>query len=103
MTSNAHAHVYVVHLDWGSLSSADPVIMASWDEPTAYTRTARFLIRDARPWLDEDVQEAYDAFLSDFPYDPDTATPEQAKEWVTAYAESDLYPLITTEEVQVLP
>ncbi|WP_433513715.1 hypothetical protein ACQP2T_60895 [Nonomuraea sp. CA-143628] len=103
MTSTTDVFVHVIHLDWGSLSSAEPVVMVAPDEPNAYRRTARFLARNARPWLDEDVAEAYDDFLSDYPYDPDTATSEQAKEWVNTYTDSDLYPLITVEEVQVLP
>ncbi|MFI6634306.1 hypothetical protein ACIBI7_35955 [Nonomuraea fuscirosea] len=103
MTSTTGVFAHVIHLDWGSLSQAEPVIMVAPDEPNAYLRTARFISQDARPWLDEDVAEAYDDFLSDYPYDPDTATPEQAKEWTTAYCDSDLYPLITIEEVQVLP
>ncbi|MEU4231064.1 hypothetical protein AB0F17_42805 [Nonomuraea sp. NPDC026600] len=103
MTSTTGVFVFVVHLDWGSLSDAEPVIMVAPDESNAYLRTTRFIVRNARPWLDEDVQEAYDGFLSDYPYDPDAATPEQAKAWVSAYTDSDLYPLITVEEVQVLP
>ncbi|MEV0996904.1 hypothetical protein [Nonomuraea sp. NPDC050202] len=103
MTSTG-VFVHVIHLDWGSLSSAEPVIMVAPDEPNAHLRTANFIVHNARPYLDEDEQAEFDDFLSHFPYDPDTATPEQAKEWAAAYNyETNLYPLITVEEVQVLP
>ncbi|MEU4513234.1 hypothetical protein AB0G05_27370 [Nonomuraea wenchangensis] len=104
MTSTTDVlHVFVVHLDWGSFSNHEPIITAFRSEPNAYVHTADFLACNAHEWLDEDMQETYDAFLSDFPYDPGTATPEQAKEWVNNYAETDLYPLVTVKETQVLP
>ncbi|MGA4995831.1 hypothetical protein [Nonomuraea bangladeshensis] len=103
MTSTTGVFVHVVHLDWGSLSTAEPVIMVAPNKASAYVHTAHYLALGTRPWLDEDDQKLLDDFLTDYPYDPDTATPDQAEAWVTAYSDSDLYPLITVEEVQVLP
>ncbi|TMR97284.1 hypothetical protein [Nonomuraea basaltis] len=101
MTSNTRVHV--IHLDWGSLSFHETVIMAAPDEPTAYARTARYLLQEARQFLEDDAREAYDDFVTEYPYDPDTATPEQAKEWVDRFDEEVWYPLITVEQVEVRP
>ncbi|MEU4703356.1 hypothetical protein [Nonomuraea dietziae] len=101
MTSNTCVHV--IHLDWGSFSSHEPAIMAAPDEPNAYARTARYLRQQAREYLEDDAQEAYDDFVIAYPYDPDTATPEQTREWVDRFDEEVWYPLITVQQVEVRP
>ncbi|MFI6536621.1 hypothetical protein ACIBHY_29515 [Nonomuraea sp. NPDC050547] len=100
MTSNMCVHV--IHLDWGSLSAFESVIMAAPDEPTAYAHTARYLRQHARDSLEPGGdQEAYDDFVTAHPYDPDAATPEQTKAWVDRFGVEVWYPIITLEQVEV--
>lgn len=94
--------VHVIHLDWGSSSDYAPVILAAASEHSAYVHTARYLKTEASAYLTEQEKDELNDFLADHPYDPDTATPEEARAWVTAFQQQVWTPFVTIEQAQVL-